>query len=72
MSNSRRCWSSLKRGSKFDARDYKGRAPLHIASVQHRVDVVSTLVELGAPVQARDKDGRKARVLAVAGERARR
>ena len=41
----------------FSMSDYDGRTPLHIASCEGHLDVVNHLLEYGAPVHKRDRNG---------------
>jgi len=48
----------LERGTLFDARDHRGRTPLHHAVEQVKIQAARFLLEHGADVNARDKSGK--------------
>ncbi|CAM9964098.1 unnamed protein product, partial [Ectocarpus sp. 13 AM-2016] len=52
-------------GAAIEARDNKGRTPLHLASSSHRCAEMKALLRSGADIRARDKSGRSPLHLAV-------
>jgi cytohesin len=56
--------SLLKKGAQLQAKDSKGRTPLHLAVIKNHYRVVKYLVSKGASLQAKDRKGRTALTLA--------
>lgn len=57
----------IKHGVSLNAANRFGRTPLHVATSNHELPVIETLLAAGARVDVRDKDGRKPLHVACAG-----
>ena len=50
----------VRRGADLDARDFKGRTPLHLAAELDRSETARFLIESGAPAGVADESGQTA------------